>query len=129
MPAGWILALTGVVSGAAWVIVSVAGQGPTLLIFLFAMVVGGLVDPLNNVTQWSLRQLLTPDHLQGRMNSIFRTVFWGAWPIGNLIGGYVGSVIGSQASIFVAGAGFAVISTGFLFGPLRSAMVETKIDR
>jgi predicted MFS family arabinose efflux permease len=129
LPAGWILACTGVVTGAAFMVISLAGTGPTVAILLAALVVNGLVDPINNVTQWSLRQLLTPDHLQGRMNSIFRTVFWGAWPIGNLIGGYVGSVIGSQASIFVAGAGFAIISTGFLYGPLRSAMVETKIDR
>jgi hypothetical protein len=118
--------LTGAVGGAAWAIVSLAGQGPTVLIFLSAMIIGGLVDPLNNVTQWSLRQLLTPDHLQGRMNSIFRTVFWGAWPIGNLIGGYVGSVIGSQASILVSGAGFALIMALFLAGPLRTAKVVSR---
>jgi MFS family permease len=126
MPAGWILALTGVVSGAGWVIVSFAGQGPTVLIFLSAMIIGGLVDPLNNVTQWSLRQLLTPDALQGRMNSIFRTVFWGAWPIGNVAGGYLGSVIGSQASILVAGAGFGLIMLVFLAGPLRTFKVGSR---
>lgn len=126
VPAGWILALTGVVGGAAWVIVSLAGQGPTVLIFLAAMIIGGLVDPLNNVTQWSLRQLLTPDELQGRMNSIFRTVFWGAWPIGNVAGGYLGSVIGAQASIFVAGAGFGVIMLLFLAGPLRTFRVGSR---
>jgi MFS family permease len=126
MPAGWILALTGAAGGAAWVIVALAGQGPSVLIFLAAMIIGGLVDPLNNVTQWSLRQLLTPDHLQGRMNSIFRTVFWGAWPIGNLFGGYLGSVIGSQASILVAGAGFALIMALFLIGPLRTAKVGSR---
>jgi MFS family permease len=126
MPAGWILALTGVVGGAAWVIVSLAGKGPTVLIFLGAMIIGGLVDPLNNVTQWSLRQLLTPDELQGRMNSIFRTVFWGAWPIGNVAGGYLGSVIGSQASIFVAGAGFGLIMLLFLAGPLRTFKVGSR---
>jgi hypothetical protein len=90
------------------------------------MIVGGLVDPLNNVTQWSLRQLLTPDRLQGRMNSIFRTVFWGAWPIGNLLGGYLGSVIGSRASIFVSGAGFALIMVLFLAGPLRTVKVGSR---
>jgi predicted MFS family arabinose efflux permease len=126
LPAGWILASTGVITGASFMVISLAGTGPTLAILLGALIVNGLVDPINNVTQWSLRQLLTPDHLQGRMNSIFRTVFWGAWPIGNLIGGYLGSLIGSQASIFVAGAGFAIISTAFLSGPLRSAMVQDR---
>jgi MFS family permease len=126
MPAGWILALTGAVGGASWIVVSFAGQGPAVLIFLGAMIIGGLVDPLNNVTQWSLRQLLTPDRLQGRMNSIFRTFFWGAWPLGNLLGGYLGTVIGSRASIFVAGAGFGLIMALFLAGPLRRTRVGSR---
>src|SRR5215467_8806943 len=67
-PAGWILALTGVGSGAAFVVISFAGAGPSILILAGALIVNGALDPMNNVTQWSLRQLLTPDHLQGRMN-------------------------------------------------------------
>src|SRR5438034_2458656 len=101
--AGWILAVTGVISGAAFVVVSFAGAGPTILILGGALIVNGLLDPIHNVTQWSLRQLLTPDHLQGRMNSIFRTVYWGAWPAGNLVGGYIGSLFGARTTIFLAG--------------------------
>lgn len=119
--AGWILALTGVGTGAAFVVISFAGAGPTILILLGALVVNGLLDPMNNVTQWSLRQLLTPDHLQGRMNSIFRTVYWGAWPLGNLIGGYLGTLIGARNSIFAAGLIFGSLSLLFLVGPVRDA--------
>ena len=119
--AGWILALTGVGTGAAFVIISFAGAGPTILILLGALVLNGLLDPMNNVTQWSLRQLLTPDHLQGRMNSIFRTVYWGAWPLGNLIGGYLGTLIGARNSIFAAGLIFGSLSLLFLVGPVREA--------
>jgi len=131
--AGWILAVTGVMTGAAFIVVSFAGAGPTIVILGGALIVNGLLDPIHNVTQWSLRQLLTPDHLQGRMNSIFRTVYWGAWPLGNLLGGYLGSVFGPQKSIFLGGLLFGSLSLVFLLGPLRKASLtvsaaEAKIE-
>ncbi len=131
--AGWILAVTGVMTGAAFIVVSFAGAGPTIVILGGALIVNGLLDPIHNVTQWSLRQLLTPDHLQGRMNSIFRTVYWGAWPLGNLVGGYLGSVFGPQKSIFLGGLLFGSLSLVFLLGPLRKASLtvsaaEAKIE-
>lgn len=126
-PAGWIMAITGVLSGGSFVVLSFAGAGPAILIVGGSLIVNGFVDPMNNVTQWSLRQLLTPDHLQGRMNSIFRTVFWGAWPLGNLLGGYVGSVIGARNSIFAAGFAFGSLSLLFLLGPMRSARLATPV--
>jgi predicted MFS family arabinose efflux permease len=131
--AGWILALTGLLSGAAFVVVSFAAAGPSILIVGGALIVNGLIDPVNNVTQWSLRQLLTPDHLQGRMNSIFRTVYWGAWPAGNLVGGLLGSLFGPRTTIFLAGLLFGSLSLVFLVGPLRRAPLsvpaaEAKIE-
>jgi len=69
------------------------------------------MDPIHDVTQVSLRQMLTPDRLQGRMNSVFRTVFWGAWPVGSVLGGYVGSVIGPVPAILIGGAGFVYYET------------------
>jgi len=131
--AGWILAVTGVISGAAFVVVSFAGAGPSILIVGGALILNGLIDPVNNVTQWSLRQLLTPDHLQGRMNSIFRTVYWGAWPAGNLVGGFLGTLFGPSTTIFLAGLLFGSLSLIFLLGPLRKASLtvpagEPKIE-
>ena len=119
--AGWILAVTSVISGAAWVVVSFAAVGPSILLVGGAFIFSGLLDPVNNVTQWSLRQLLTPDHLQGRMNAVFRTVYWGAWPLGNLVGGYLGNLLGPRTAIFVGGLLFACLSLLFLVAPLRKA--------
>jgi len=124
--AGWILAVTGLVSGAAFIVVSNAGAGPTILIVGGALIVNGLIDPVNNVTQWSLRQLLTPDQLQGRMNSIFRTVYWGAWPAGNLVGGYLGSLVGARTTIFIGGLLFGCLSLAFLLGPLRKVSLNVR---
>jgi len=126
--AGWILAMTGAVSGLAFILLSFAAAGPVILIVLVSLLVNGLNDPANNVTQWSLRQLLTPDHLQGRMNAIFRTVYWGAWPLGNLVGGYLGTVVGPRTSIFLAGLLFGSLSLLFLLGPTRRARLVSPAE-
>ena len=126
--AGWILAMTGAISGLAFIVLSFAAAGPVILIVLASLLVNGLNDPANNVTQWSLRQLLTPDHLQGRMNAIFRTVYWGAWPLGNLVGGYLGTVAGPRTSIFLAGLLFGSLSLLFLVGPTRRARLVSPAE-
>lgn len=61
------------------------------------------------VTVWSiiavtLRQQMVPDHLFGRVNSVFRWVSWGAMPIGAALGGVVAQVVGLRAPYFVGAA-------------------------
>src|SRR5262249_17110228 len=57
---------------------------PLLLISFLVMSFGGTVY---NVNQVSLRQAITPDHVQGRMNATVRTIIWGTIPIGSFVGG------------------------------------------
>jgi hypothetical protein len=42
-----------------------------------------------NVITVSLRQAIIPDHLLGRVNSVYRFLAWGMMPIGSLVGGLV----------------------------------------
>ena len=42
-----------------------------------------------NVITVSLRQSLIPDHLLGRVNSVYRFVGWGTMPLGSLLGGLI----------------------------------------
>ena len=58
------------------------------------MLVGGFGGVVYNVTQVSLRQAITPERLQGRMNSVMRFIVWGVMPLGSLIGGALASTIG-----------------------------------
>ncbi|MDF2694330.1 MAG: hypothetical protein K0S65_2713, partial [Labilithrix sp.] len=39
-----------------------------------------------NITQVSLRQAITPERIQGRMNSVMRFLVWGTIPLGSLTG-------------------------------------------
>ncbi len=45
-----------------------------------------------NVITVSLRQSLIPDHLLGRVNSVYRFFGWGMMPIGSLVGGLLVAV-------------------------------------
>ena len=72
---GWTLAATGAAVGGAFILMTTARFGYALPILAASILLLGFVDPIFNVTQVSLRQMVTPDRLQGPMNSVFRTVF------------------------------------------------------
>lgn len=61
------------------------------------------------ITVWSiiavsLRQQLVPDHLFGRVNSVYRWFSWGAMPLGGALGGVVAEQFGLRAPYFFGAA-------------------------
>jgi MFS family permease len=58
-----------------------------------------------NITQVSLRQAITPERIQGRMNSVMRFLVWGTIPLGSLTGGALASTVGLRETLFVGAAG------------------------
>jgi len=70
----------------------------------FANFVVGVAITTMDIQQVSLRQSLTPSHLQGRMNATFRTFFWGVWPLANFAGGFLGDRIGFVPTFLIAAA-------------------------
>ena len=68
-------------------------------LFIISTFFGSGVD-LNQLT---LRQTLTPDAYLGRMNSIYRTLVWGALPLGNFLGGVLGSAVGIVDTFWIGG--------------------------
>ncbi|HVM30823.1 MAG TPA: MFS transporter [Candidatus Limnocylindrales bacterium] len=62
----------------------------------------GLVVVVWNVITVSLRQRIIPDHLLGRVNSAYRLFAWGSQPLGALIGGLVGELVGLPAVFLLA---------------------------
>jgi MFS family permease len=63
----------------------------------------GFSGALVNVPGLTLRQLLTPNRLLGRVVSTFRMVGYGFIPIGALAGGWIASTWGLRATFFVGG--------------------------
>lgn len=62
-----------------------------------------------NITQVTFRQRITPTRLLGRMNASIRFCVWGVMPIGALVAGWLGSVLGTVPTLWV-GTAIAVVS-------------------
>jgi len=67
--------------------------------------VGGFCSTGWNINQVSLRQAITPPRMQGRMNATMRFIVWGTIPLGAILGGALGSLIGLHATIVVGAIG------------------------
>jgi len=130
LSAGKIFALIGV--GRTIIVSSILG-GPMFLVIPFAphghaalallvptMVVGGFMGVVYNIAQVSLRQAITPERIQGRMNSVMRFIVWGAIPLGSFTGGVLASVIGLKATLILGGGGCSLAFLPLLFSPVRS---------
>ncbi|WP_327590453.1 MFS transporter [Nonomuraea sp. NBC_00507] len=90
-----------------------------LLFGLYEFCVGASVV-VYNVTQLSFRQAITPEPLLGRMNATIRFVVWGTMPLGGVIGGVLGEVIGVRNTLLVAALGACLAFLWLVTSPLRS---------
>lgn len=79
----------------------------------------GMSHPIYNINQVSLRQSITPHRLQGRMNASMRFMVWGTMPIGSLIGGGLGEIIGLRPTLLVGAIGVMLGSLWVLLSPVR----------
>ena len=83
------------------------------------------------ITVWSiiavtLRQQMVPDHLFGRVNSVYRWFSWGAMPIGALIGGLVAQRWGLRAPYYV-GAATMLVAYVIIVVHLRESAIKAGI--
>jgi len=91
---------------AAWLLPSVWAVGP-------ALALTGCAGVTWDVVVVVLRQTLIPQHLLGRVNSVYRLVAWGAMPVGAAVAGVVAKTAGTVA-VFGAGAGVMAVVTVLL---------------
>jgi predicted MFS family arabinose efflux permease len=52
----------------------------------------------------SVRQRICPDRILGRVNATMRVAIMGLFPLGALVGGVLGDVLGARATLLVSGA-------------------------
>jgi hypothetical protein len=72
-----------------------------------------------NVAQVSYRQAICPPRLLGRMNAAVRWVVWGTLPLGGLLGGACGALLGVRTTLWIAFVGFWAAGWWVFFSPLR----------
>jgi MFS family permease len=115
---GWTLLASGVLYGA-----SIAGFGlsSSLALSIALLALSGASDLVSTVIRQTIRQMVTPDEMRGRMTSVNMIFFMGGPQLGEVEAGVVAGWIGVRASVASGGllAMAAVIVMGTLVPALR----------
>ena len=74
-----------------------------LSFFVLPLVGSGFMVPMAAIN--TLLQIIAPDHLRGRVMSLFFIMFMGAAPVGSLLSGTLAPYIGAPLTVGLTGAG------------------------
>jgi MFS family permease len=105
--------------GAGGLLVAFAPRANPIPFLVAASFIGG-VGVIYNITQVSLRQAICLPAFQGRMNASMRFIVWGTSPIGNLLGGVLGSSLGLRATMVIGSAGTLLAVLPVALSPVRT---------
>ncbi|MFG3705900.1 MFS transporter [Micromonospora sp. NPDC047670] len=86
---------------------------------LWALVCG--LGATINIAATSLRQLIVPDRLRGRVMTVAAVLAWSAVPVGAVAGGVLTERFGPTAVCVAAGLLAVLVGAAFLNSPLRRA--------
>jgi MFS family permease len=84
------------------------GVSTVFWISLLMLATLGAADTVSTVLRQTIRQLVTPNHLRGRMTSINMMFFMGGPQLGELEAGSLAALIGAPLSVVVGGLGALV---------------------
>jgi MFS family permease len=88
---------------------------------LMMLAVTGAADTVSTVLRQTIRQLVTPNQLRGRMTSINMMFFMGGPQLGELEAGLLAAVIGAPLSVVIGGLG-SIVSAAVAALKSRSLM-------
>ena len=75
------------------------------------------------ICQITVRQLVTPQPLMGRVNATMQTAIYGVRPLGALAGGFVAAQAGLHAALLLIAAAFALSTLVIVLSPLARLRV------
>lgn len=117
---GWTIVGSSFISGVGLIPVTLATREFALPLLVLSGLLTSFGVPVYNINQVSLRQAMTAQRLQGRMNATMRFLVWGTMPLGGLAGGALGEALGLRGAIAVAAFGELLAFLWVLFSPVRS---------
>ncbi|MBI2334783.1 MFS transporter [Candidatus Daviesbacteria bacterium] len=87
------------------------GFGLSKIYFLsiFFLILVGFGDMFSTIIRNTIRQLITPDYLRGRMASVMRIFFQGGPQLGDMEAGFLAKAVGGPISVVVGGAGVLLV--------------------
>jgi MFS family permease len=106
---GRAIVLASVCSGLGGIGVPLATRSTAVPVLVASSALIGFGAVAYNVNQVSLRQSITPDRMLGRMTATVRFVVLGVLPIGAVLGGVTGGLLGVRNTLWIS-AGIAAVS-------------------
>ena len=117
------------------------GSSVVAILLLFAVAPGGSVLPVYAAffilgfgpsmwltTQNSVRQLVTPAAMLGRVNAVIQTAIYGIRPVGALLGGFLAGTASPYAALVFVAAAYAGSFAVPLFSRLRTVRRFTDLE-
>lgn len=99
-----IIWLALLVAGPFTLLIPFAQPGWWLLLLIGGLAAGEFGQIVYAITNVSLRQRLVPDRMLSRVTATMRFLIMGAFPVGALVGGVLGELIGDRMTLLVSGA-------------------------
>jgi len=98
-----------------------AGPAPVAVsILILAGLLFGIAAPILGINILTLQQAITPDRLLGRVNATMQVLIVGTLPLGALLGGTLGTLIGLRLTLLVGALGIFASVLWIWFSPLRT---------
>ena len=106
---GRVMALANVATAVCLVVV---GVWPVVWVAALGLAVSSGAVTVWNILVMSLRQSIVPSRLLGRVHGTWRTILWGAMPVGSLLGGLLAR-LDLRAPLVIGGALATVAALGW----------------
>jgi MFS family permease len=90
--------------------IAIFGLSTSFLLSLLMLAISGAADSVSTVIRQTVRNLLTPDELRGRMTSVNMIFFIGGPQLGEVEAGMVAKAIGAPGSVITGGVACAALA-------------------
>ena len=112
--------IIGALGSTSLLLLAIAPKSNPIPFLIAAQAISSMGVPIYNITQVSFRQAITPERIQGRMNSVMRFIVWGVMPLGSLLGGALATWFGLRTAIWVGAIGMSLAVLPVLLSPVRT---------
>ncbi|MGE3273132.1 MAG: MFS transporter [Chloroflexota bacterium] len=117
IPVGWHM--IGIV-GMHGLALGLVAASPSIWLIAVGLFVAGMMETMTGITQVSFRLALIPDALQGRVNSVYRLLSFGAMSFGTATGGILIDIYGPRPVMGMIAGWIGLMAIGAALSGIRT---------